>query len=156
VAKNRKMTAESVEAIAQGRVWTGLEAQKNGLVDRVGGLHDAIMVARELAKIGPEDEADVVEYSPRGLFKLDLPTPTLSAPLSSLGTLAMFDLRGAVASAALFGGENDADDDTPYLGDYDLTYLRQLARYNGRAQCLLPPDFLPRDGAAPRPYDVEP
>ena len=54
VAKNRKMDPETVESLAQGRVWTGVEAKQNGLVDRIGGLQDAIMLARELAKIGPE------------------------------------------------------------------------------------------------------
>ena len=33
-----KMTTEQVDAIAQGRVWTGIDAQKLGLVDEIGGF----------------------------------------------------------------------------------------------------------------------
>jgi protease-4 len=50
VAKGRKMTPEAVDAIAQGRVWTGSDAIKNGLVDEIGGLDDAIKYAAKLGK----------------------------------------------------------------------------------------------------------
>jgi protease-4 len=148
VAKNRRMEEAKVEAIAQGRVWTGLAAQENGLIDRIGGLSDAIEVARELARIGTEAEIDVVEFAPRGLFKMDLPTPSLRAPFAGLGILAMTDFGAALAWSG-FGGDDDAamEDDTAWLDDYELSYLRQLVRHNGRAQVMLPPDFLPRAGA---------
>lgn len=51
VAIGRNMTFEQVNEIAQGRVWTGKEALKNGLVDKLGNLNDAITVAAELAQI---------------------------------------------------------------------------------------------------------
>ncbi|WP_271406725.1 signal peptide peptidase SppA [Tenacibaculum soleae] len=51
VAVGRNMTFEQVNEIAQGRVWTGKEALKNGLVDKLGNLNDAITVAAELAQI---------------------------------------------------------------------------------------------------------
>lgn len=51
VAKGRNMTFEKVDAIAQGRVWTGKEALENGLVDELGGLDDAINAAVQLADI---------------------------------------------------------------------------------------------------------
>ncbi len=51
VATGRKMTFEAVDAIAQGRVWTGKEALKNGLVDELGGLEDAVLAAVQLANI---------------------------------------------------------------------------------------------------------
>ncbi|CAL2057496.1 signal peptide peptidase SppA [Tenacibaculum sp. 190524A05c] len=51
VATGRKMTFEKVDAIAQGRVWTGKEALENGLVDELGGLEDAINAAVQLADI---------------------------------------------------------------------------------------------------------
>ena len=40
-----------VDAIAQGRVWSGTEAIKNGLVDKIGGLDDALDYAASVAKI---------------------------------------------------------------------------------------------------------
>ena len=49
VAAGRNMTFEQVNEIAQGRVWTGKEALKNGLVDKLGNLNDAVKIAAELA-----------------------------------------------------------------------------------------------------------
>jgi protease-4 len=51
VAIGRKMTIEQVDAVAQGRVWTGTEALKIGLVDILGGLDLALKEAATLAKI---------------------------------------------------------------------------------------------------------
>lgn len=51
VSAGRNMTFEQVNEIAQGRVWTGKEAIKNGLVDQLGGLNDAIKAAAELAEL---------------------------------------------------------------------------------------------------------
>ncbi len=51
VATGRKMTFAQVDAIAQGRVWSGAEALKNGLVDKIGGLDDALEYAASVAKI---------------------------------------------------------------------------------------------------------
>ncbi|WP_026976653.1 signal peptide peptidase SppA [Flavobacterium tegetincola] len=51
VVAGRKMTFEQVDAIGQGRVWTGAEALKIGLVDEIGGLDKALAEAAKLAKI---------------------------------------------------------------------------------------------------------
>jgi protease IV len=51
VAAGRNMTAQSVDEIGQGRVWSGTSALKNGLVDEIGGLEDAVKGAAELAGI---------------------------------------------------------------------------------------------------------
>ena len=51
VATGRNMSFDAVNAIAQGRVWTGKEALKNGLVDALGSLENAIETAAELAEI---------------------------------------------------------------------------------------------------------
>lgn len=51
VAKGRNMTFEQVNAVAQGRVWTGKEAIENGLVDKLGSLEDAVKIAAELAEV---------------------------------------------------------------------------------------------------------
>ncbi len=45
VAEGRGMTIEAVDKVAQGRVWSGLDAIKLGLVDEIGGLDDAISYA---------------------------------------------------------------------------------------------------------------
>lgn len=49
-AAGHKMTPEVVDHIAQGRVWTGNQALKNGLVDKIGTLNDAILKAEQLAQ----------------------------------------------------------------------------------------------------------
>lgn len=51
VAKGRRMTPEAVDSIGQGRVWTGADALKIGLVDELGGLFSAIDDAAEMAEI---------------------------------------------------------------------------------------------------------
>lgn len=50
VAEGRKMTKEQVDAVAQGRVWTGTMAKQIGLVDELGGLDAAIAFAAKTAK----------------------------------------------------------------------------------------------------------
>ncbi len=55
VASNRSMTLEQVDAIAQGRVWSGKKAKELGLVDELGNLSDAIVAAAELAKLDQYD-----------------------------------------------------------------------------------------------------
>jgi protease-4 len=51
VAAGRKMSFSQVDAIAQGRVWSGAEALKIGLVDKIGGLDSALQYAASLVKI---------------------------------------------------------------------------------------------------------
>ena len=51
VADGRKMSKEAVHEIAQGRVWTGEQAIGIGLVDRLGGLEDAIASAATMAEL---------------------------------------------------------------------------------------------------------
>ena len=51
VAGGRGMAQDSVKAIAEGRVWTGEQAQERGLVDKLGNLDDAIKAAAQLAEL---------------------------------------------------------------------------------------------------------
>jgi len=74
VADSRKMRKEAVHDIAQGRVWSGQEALKLGLVDELGGLGDAVRHAAKLAKaendfyvVGPEHEPDMFKELLRNL-----------------------------------------------------------------------------------------
>jgi len=62
VAQGRKMTFAQVDAIAQGRVWSGSEALKIGLVDKIGGLNDAIAEAARIAKIKSYGTQNYPEY----------------------------------------------------------------------------------------------
>lgn len=58
VAEGRNLTRDQVDAIAQGRVWTGTDAKRLGLVDELGGLEDAIAAATGLAGL---DDPRIVE-----------------------------------------------------------------------------------------------
>ncbi len=51
VAEARKIPVERVDSIAQGRVWSGVDAKRIGLIDEFGGLDDAIKMASEIAGI---------------------------------------------------------------------------------------------------------
>ena len=51
VASGRDMTTEEVEAVAEGRVWTGERAHEHGLVDHLGHLADAVDSAAALADV---------------------------------------------------------------------------------------------------------
>ncbi|UWX58126.1 signal peptide peptidase SppA [Chlorobaculum sp. MV4-Y] len=51
VAKGRKMTPAAVDAVAGGRIWSGKRALEVGLIDRIGGLADAVQEAKKLAKM---------------------------------------------------------------------------------------------------------
>ncbi|GAL61864.1 signal peptide peptidase SppA [Algibacter lectus] len=66
VADGRGMDQDDVKAIAQGRVWTGTDAIKNGLVDELGGLDLALKYAAEAAEI---EEYKINEFP---IFKKDL------------------------------------------------------------------------------------
>lgn len=62
VAAGRKMTFEQVDNIGQGRIWSGTDALKIGLVDKIGGLDDAIKAAAAKAKIKKYSTRNYPEY----------------------------------------------------------------------------------------------
>lgn len=67
VARNRKLPLEKVKSLAEGKVYTGLEAKQLGLVDEFGNLEDAIQKAGELGGIKGKVEA---AYPPKEGFSL--------------------------------------------------------------------------------------
>jgi protease-4 len=69
VARARKMDAAALDPLAQGRVWTGRQAQARGLVDTLGGLSDAIANAADRAQLGDDFDVVYVEREPRGLAR---------------------------------------------------------------------------------------
>jgi protease-4 len=70
VSKGRGKSAEEVNTLGQGRVWTGTQAKEKGLIDDFGGLEKAISVAKELAKLpADKDVRRVVLPEPKPLFE---------------------------------------------------------------------------------------
>jgi protease IV len=61
-AAGRKMSVEKLRSLAQGRVWSGVEAKENGLVDVLGGIGDAIKIAAKAANL--KDNEYRVRYFP--------------------------------------------------------------------------------------------
>jgi protease-4 len=51
VGEGRKLSKQQVDSIGQGRVWSGIDAKKIGLIDEFGGLNEAIAYAAKLAKL---------------------------------------------------------------------------------------------------------
>jgi protease-4 len=95
VAQSRHMTPEQVDAIGQGRVWTGQQAKELGLVDNVGGLEQAIALAKQQAKIPAQSSVQILIYPPRrSLFDI------LSSQLFSSSRVAVPSLGGIGGRAA--------------------------------------------------------
>lgn len=117
VAEGRGMTRDKVDAVAQGRVWTGAQAKRQGLVDVLGGLDEALAQARQLANL-PAD-TPVAVTGTNGLF--DLPDPSkLSAALQAAAQASMPVLTPAAALRGLLtlGGQatsETVDAATPLL-----------------------------------------
>ncbi len=65
VAQGRGIPLEEVEKIAQGRAWVGQQAKEIKLIDQLGGLNDAIAVAKEMAKIPKEREIKLLTLPER-------------------------------------------------------------------------------------------
>ena len=75
-----ELTVEDVNRLGQGRIWSGRQAQENGLVDQLGGLSLALAIARERAGLG-EKSFEIVQFPKRtwlsqifGTFRLPFTT----------------------------------------------------------------------------------
>jgi protease-4 len=64
VAEGRGMSPEAVDQVGRGRVWTGEQALEMGLVDRLGGIPDAVLAAKERAGLAPDADVLLVQYPP--------------------------------------------------------------------------------------------
>jgi len=66
VASGRGMDREQVERVAQGRVWTGQQALEQGLIDRLGGLTEAAVAAKQALGLDADADIALVPYPPPG------------------------------------------------------------------------------------------
>jgi protease-4 len=64
VTEGRKLPRPDVEAVAQGRVWTGRQALERKLVDQLGTLHDALALARRKAGLAPDEAVELRHLEP--------------------------------------------------------------------------------------------
>ena len=70
VAQGRNLPVARVREIAQGRVWTGVQARERGLVDELGGFYQAVERARRLANLQPGVRLKTIDGSASGLGSL--------------------------------------------------------------------------------------
>ncbi len=114
VASGRKMTTGAVDSLGQGRIWSGINAIKIGLVDKLGGLDDAIQIAANKAKL---KNYRIVNY-PQSKDTFD----------------AVMEMIGGDIKTSVF--EKDMGDFEPY---YQM--FRNLANQKG-VQARLPFEFI--------------
>ncbi len=97
-AEGRKKTTGEIEAVAEGRVWTGHAAAVAGLVDLLGGLDEAVRVARERARIAPGQEVRLVVLPARkGFIETLMERQDEDVSVRSLGREAISLLRWGTA-----------------------------------------------------------
>jgi protease-4 len=108
VSESRHMPKDAIDAVAKGRVWTGQEAYERHLVDKLGGIREALQAAREAG--GLANDAPIVEL-PRPqktlvetaleLAGIDVRAPS---PLDALPT-ELRDVARAIGPLAVHAGE---------------------------------------------------
>jgi len=99
-AESRHSTPEKIDRLAQGRVWTGSQARENGLVDELGGLDQAIAVAKARANIDAGSSVEIVPFPGRkSFFQIMSEQLTRSEERSMAGFLAAANLSSAERQA---------------------------------------------------------
>jgi protease-4 len=115
VATNRNMTLAQVDAIAQGRVWSGKKAKELGLVDELGKLNDAVVAAAELANLDSYDTILIQkEASSRNKF--------IQKIMGQAESLAITNL--------VFGGNSTNDD----LGSFNNVNDKPMKQFINQLQ----------------------
>ncbi|MFZ6774915.1 signal peptide peptidase SppA [Undibacterium sp. SXout7W] len=95
----RKTTPEKIDAVAQGRVWTGVQAKERGLIDTIGSFGDAIRSAAAKAKMGNDYRISYIEKEPSKVDRIfELFNTQIAVSLQHQFKLAM--LPTAVPPAA--------------------------------------------------------
>jgi protease-4 len=98
-ASGRQTTPERIDSIAQGRVWTGSQAKKLGLVDELGGLRRALAIAKSRASIDEKSEVELVVYPQRKSIYELVQNPFGTKAGGMLG--ALIGMKGAQAVETL-------------------------------------------------------
>jgi protease-4 len=69
VHTGRGMAREEIDAVAQGRIWTGRQALERHLIDRIGGLEEALRLAKDLAGLPEDVRVENIHRPPRWWFE---------------------------------------------------------------------------------------
>jgi len=94
VADGRKIPKEKVLEIAKGRIWSGEDALKIGLVDQLGGYPEAISLAKKSAGIGEKEDIELKEFpGKKSMITLLMESMPLFGKESTNSTLALSALK---------------------------------------------------------------
>lgn len=104
VATARKKTYDQIDALAQGRVWMGAQAQQNGLVDQLGGLDQAVALLRQKAHLSAEGKTNLILYPPRKSLLEMLASSSTESNADALATTKLRKLVPGLPGPAIFRG----------------------------------------------------
>ncbi len=124
VAEGRRTTVDKIEPYAQGRVWSGIDGKENGLVDVLGGLTDAIEIARIKAGIKNDESFKIVE----------MPRPSFDFNLGLLNMLGIESTEIARNIHKIFNNEN-------IKVNYWFESLKMRLENNGKPMYILPSEY---------------
>ncbi len=147
-AQARKTTPEKIDAVAQGRVWTGAQARERALVDRTGGFDDALRAAASRAKLtskadarpGADFKVSWIEREPGRMGQLlkllgmDALVAGLAAEWSADAGLR--DAAGVPAALAAHGMPAQLAGAVPEDLRRDLAWLAQTAQGAARGRAV--------------------
>jgi protease-4 len=142
-AAARKTTPEKIDAVGQGRVWSGKDALERGLVDRLGSLGDALASAAKRAKLDGSYGVQYVEAEPgrldRLLQRLGVDLGDVGARLLGPDAATLSDLRAAALALGIVAPASaDLLQDMRWL--VDLTVARPGGRpFAAVTHCLCSP-----------------
>lgn len=130
-AAARRMTPEQINELAQGRVWTGQQAQANRLIDRTATYHEALRAAAKRAGLGETFRIAYIEREPRGVERL-------------LGMLFGEAAHGAIPWLSLFAPGAMVAPEAMRSVAAELRWLREALRdpLALQAHCLCSPEKL--------------
>ncbi len=89
VAEGRKRDVDQIRPLAEGRVWLGIQAKNNGLIDELGGLDRALELVKEKAGIAPDERVALVPYPARKTLWEILFTPEVETLLDARVSAAL-------------------------------------------------------------------
>lgn len=108
VAEGRKMKPDDVDAIGRGKVWTGAQAKDNGLVDRIGGLREALAEAQRQGHLADDyslEELPVEDDSLLGFLLKLLGITSQAQGMTAIVPPALLDVARALAPFTLFDSD---------------------------------------------------
>lgn len=106
-AQARKTTPEKIDAVGQGRVWTGAQALERGLIDRLGNLDDAVAAAIKRANLSGTTQARYIEREPGKVQSLLMSlSSSMLTPLAQALGVQMDGSAGWLTALALGPSSN--------------------------------------------------